>query len=127
MALISLGTKDVSLPYRWVAFNPIMLDNDKFYVLYFVISSPSFEEVYSTFSYRIKGQVENGLASTSEPLGLVEAVPDIQGVKLPIPKYWDKNQPFTVEVKRNIFFSQQSNLADTQVELRIDPSEDYGL
>lgn len=127
MALISLGTKDVSLPYQWVAFNSVMLLSEKFYVLYFDVQSVNFDEVYSTFTYRISGQIQNGLACSSAPLGLVEAVANTQVAKLVIDKYWDENFPVIIELRRNIFLSNQSNLADTQVQLRIDPNESYSL
>ncbi len=127
MAITNLGTRDVSLPYQWVGFDPILLRNSKFYALYFEIASPSFAEVYSTFSYRINGTIDNGLASTSEPMGLIEAVPELQVTQLKILQYWDRNEDLTIEVRRNFFFSSQSNLASTQVTLQIDPNENYGL
>lgn len=127
MALISLGTKDVSLPYQWVAFNPVTLRNDKFYALYFDVQSVNFNQVYSTFTYRLSGQIQDGLACTSAPLGLVEAVANTQVAKLIVNQYWDRNFPMIIELRRNIFLSNQSNLADTQVQLRIDPTEDYNL
>lgn len=115
------------MPYQWVPYNSVMLRNDKFYALYFDIQSIDFTQVYSTFSYRIRGQIQAGLSCVSAPLGLVEGTADTQVARLIINQYWDRNVPITVEVRRNIYYAEPSNLADTRINLKIDPTEDYNL
>lgn len=127
MAIIDLGTQGVNLPYEWVAFDPVILKSDRYYALYAQVSSVAIGQAYSVFSFRFRGQIIDGFASVAEQQGLVEAIEDIQVVKLRVDQYWDDNVPLIIECQRRFFFSEQSNLADTNVNLKLDPAEDYKL
>lgn len=127
MAIVDLGTFPINTPFVWVPFNPVTLENDRFYALYAQVSSANLTEVYSVFSIRLSGQIENGLLSKSEHIGLIESISETQVFKLIVDQYWDRNFPFVLECQRRFFYSQQSNLADATVNLSIDPDEDYKL
>lgn len=127
MAVTDLGTQTVALPYRWYSYDPIELRTDRYYGLYLTVTASDFNLVYSTFSVRLSGTTNSGESCVSEPLILAEAVSDVQVLKLNVFDYWDRTLPFTLQVARNIFFSNLSNLVDPDVNLRIDPTEQYNF
>lgn len=127
MARTDLGTRDVSLPYQWVGFEPISLKTGSMYVLYCQVQSGSMPEVYSTFSFRLRGKIDKGLVGVSPPLALVEAVTEMQTVGLVVAEYWSEKTPIIIECRRNIFYRNQSNLANASMQLQLDPKEEYEL
>lgn len=127
MALISLGSLDVSTPYQWVSYTPVELNRSSIYALYVTVKSSSFAQVYSTFALRLRGDTEEAISCVSEPFALIEAIPDTQVIKLTIEQYWDTRKSLIIECRRNFFYSQPSSLADSTVELEIDPGQNYKL